>query len=116
MSLFDELRSYGVNVDEGISRLGGNENLYKRLLGTFTGTISNYYVTPDFPPENCKETIEKAHTIKGIAGNLSITPVYDAYSQIVSLLRSDQTEEAKKVIKEVLNVQEEIISCIKKYM
>lgn len=116
MSLFEELKSYGVNIDEGINRLGGNEGLYKRLLGTFTSTIVNYYITPDFEAENCEEIINKAHTIKGIAGNLSITPVYDAYTQIVALLRSNQTEEAKKVIRNILPVQEEIISCIKKYM
>ena len=32
MSLFEELKAMGVNIDEGLKRLNGNETLYKRLL------------------------------------------------------------------------------------
>ena len=32
MNLLDELRTLGVDVDDGLKRLMGNEKLYKRLL------------------------------------------------------------------------------------
>ena len=34
MNLLDKLRAMGVDVDDGLKRLMGNEKLYKRLLGS----------------------------------------------------------------------------------
>ncbi len=115
MELFDELTALGVNVDDGVNRLGGNEALYKKLLGTFVKTVKGYDIKPDFDSENYDDITEKAHAIKGIAGNLSITPVYEGYTQIVSLLRSKEPERAKDVLKKILPVQVEIMGCIEKH-
>lgn len=116
MDLFEELRGLGVNIDEGLNRLGGNEALYKRLLGTFTKSIKSYSLNPDFGSDEYVEITEKAHAIKGVSVNLSITPIYEAYSQIVSLMRCDQPDKAKDVLKNVLPVQDKIVNCIEKYM
>ena len=47
-------------------------------------------------------------------GNLSITPLYKSYTQIVNLLRENNPEEAKKILLETIPVQDEIIACIEK--
>lgn len=116
MSLFDELKALGVDVDGGLKRINGNENLYKRLLGTFVKTIKAHNVAVDFDCNAYAEEIEKAHAIKGTAGNLSITPIYESYTEIVNLLRADQPNEAKLILEKILPVQEEILQCIEKYM
>lgn len=115
MSLFEELKGFGVNIDEGLERLMGNASLYERMLGKFTELLENSSVQPDFDCENYDEIIEKAHTIKGATGNLSIQPLYMAYTEIVSLLRSKQPEQAKEVLVKILPVQTEIVNCIEKY-
>ena len=115
MSLFEELKALGVNIDEGLKRINGNERLYTKLLGSFTKTIENQSVSPDFDGNDCTETIEKAHAIKGTSGNLSITPVYEAYTEIVNLLRTGKPEQARPILEKILPVQEEIVQCIKKY-
>lgn len=116
MSLFDELRELGVDIDDGLKRLGGNESLYSRLLGSFVKTMKEQVVDPDFDCNEYTETTERAHTIKGIAGNLSIAPVYTAYTEIVNLLRGGKPEEAKKVLMDVIPVQESIMQCIERNM
>lgn len=116
MTLFEELKALGVDIDDGLKRLGGNENLYKRLLGSFVKAIDTHSVSPDFDMNDYSQEIEKAHAIKGTAGNLSITPVYKAYTEIVNLLRAGEPEKAKPILEEVLPVQKEIIQCIEKYM
>ena len=77
MSLFEELKGLGVDVDGGLKRINGNEKLYTKLLGSFTKSINTYHVGADFDGTDYNETIEKAHAIKGVSGNLSITPVYE---------------------------------------
>ncbi len=112
MSLFEELKAMGVNIDEGLKRLNGNETLYKRLLGSFIKTIQTHSVRPDFDQTDYNEVIEKAHAIKGASGNLSITPVYESYTEIVNLLRAGQPEQAVPLIEKILPIQDEIVKCI----
>ncbi len=115
MDVLEELKTLGVNVEEGLKRLNNNEKLYRRLLGSFVKAISVNYVGVDFDSADCQSAIEKTHTIKGTAGNLSITPIYEAYSQIVDLLRTGKPEEAREELEKILPVQESIIQCIEKH-
>ncbi|MCD7837029.1 MAG: Hpt domain-containing protein [Lachnospiraceae bacterium] len=116
MELLDELRNIGVDVDEGIERLMGNTSLYERMLFKFADMMKNISVSPDFDDSNYSEITEAAHAVKGSAGNLSITPIYEAYTEIVSLLRAGRTEQAKEIIKGIQPVQADIIACIERYM
>ena len=115
MGLLEELETLGVNVGEGLQRLNGNRAFYERMLGKFTDNIQKYYVDTDFDNSDYTEITEKAHTIKGTAGNLSITPVYEAYTEIVNELRAGRPDAAKERIEKVLPVQNAIIACIEKY-
>lgn len=115
MTLLEELKSLGVDVQEGLERLGGNEALYTKLLGSFVKSIETHYVQPDFDNNDYQDIIEKTHALKGTSGNLSLTPIYKAYTEIVDLLRAGQPEQAKEKIEKILPVQEEIIRCIEKY-
>ena len=116
MSLFEELKDLGVNVDEAVERFMGNEGLYEKMLKKFPDMINKASVEPDFDCSDCTEIIEKTHAIKGAAGNLSLTPLYEAYTKIVDLLRGNQPEQAKTIIKEIQPVQAQIMACIEKYM
>lgn len=115
MGLFEDLKALGVDVDGGLKRLGNNQGLYKRLLNTFVKSMKGQMVQPDFDTTNYEDVKEKAHAIKGTSGNLSITPVFEAYSEIMDLLRAGKPEEAKAILEKVIPVQEEIIRCIEKY-
>lgn len=115
MSLFDQLRALGVDIDGGLKRINGNEALYTRLLGSFVKTIKAHTVRPDFDAADCTEAIEHTHAIKGTAGNLSITPIYEGYTEIVNLLRTGQPEEARKILEKMMPIQEQIIECIEKH-
>ena len=116
MGLFEDLKDLGVDVDGGLQRINGNEKLYTRLLGTFVKAIKGQAVSPDFDSNDYEDVKEKAHALKGTSGNLSITPVYEAYTEIMNLLRAGRPDEAKQLIAKIIPVQEQIVSCIEKYM
>lgn len=116
MSLFEELRALGVDVDGGLKRINGNEKLYTKLLGSFVKGVKTYNVQADFDAVDCNEMIEKTHAIKGTSGNLSITPVYEAYTKVVDLLRAGNPEDARVILKEILPVQAQIVECIERHM
>jgi FOG: HPt domain len=115
MGLLEDLKALNVNVDEGLERMMGNSSLYERMLVKFIKVMNDLEVSPDFDNNDYAEIIEKTHTIKGASGNLSITPIYEAYTEIVNLLRSDKPDEAKQILRDILPVQKEILACIEKY-
>lgn len=112
MSLLEELKTLGVNVEEGISRLNHNEALYVRMLSKLVGMVEKAPVEPDFDFQDYQDVIEKAHALKGATGNLSVTPLYEAYTKIVDLLRAGDPAQANEVLRGILPVQKEILDCI----
>ena len=116
MELFEELKTLGVDVEGGLRRINNNAKLYTRLLGTFVKSIEGQSVAPDFDEAQVAEAVEKAHAIKGTAGNLSITPVYEAYTKVVDLLRAGQIDDARPILQEIQPVQAAIVDCIKGHM
>jgi hypothetical protein len=44
-----------------------------------------------------------------------LTPLYEAYTEIVDLLRAGKPEEARKILKDILPVQEQILNTINQY-
>lgn len=116
MGLLEELSTLGVNVEEGTKRLMGNAALYEKMMGTFTKMMADSSIkVEDFDCDDCTALIEKTHAIKGATGNLSLTPIYEAYTEIVALLRGNEPAKAKEVYERVLPVQTEIITCIENY-
>ena len=115
MGMIEDLKELGVNTEEGLKRLNGNQSFYERMLRSVTKMLEKDPVDPEFPVDDYGDIIEKTHAIKGATGNLSLTPLYEAYTQIVNLLREGKPEEARKILKDILPVQEQILNTINQY-
>ncbi len=115
MDLITELKEMGANTDEAIARFMNNSALYQKMLLKVPANVEKLPVLSFMESGDNETATANAHTIKGVAGNLSLTPLYTAYTEIVNLLRAGKPDEAKKVLVDILPVQEQMISCIKKY-
>lgn len=115
MDLIQELKEMGVNPDEGVQRMGGNIPLYEKMLVMLKDMIKDSPVRMDFDCNDYNDIIESAHAIKGAAGNLAITPLYELYAEITNLLRAKQPERAKEVLEKALPTQKAILDCIERH-
>lgn len=115
MSLLDELKENGADTADGLNRLMNNEAIYVKLLKKLPDSISQQEVLPFIDSGDIETATRNAHTIKGVTGNLSITPLYKNYTEIVNLLRAGKVDEARKLYVETVPVQEKFIEIIKKY-
>ena len=88
MLTIDALREYGANVEEGLSRCINNEALYLRLVGTVVDEKSFDKLREALAADNLDEAFEAAHALKGVLGNLALTPIYDKVVEITELLRA----------------------------
>ncbi len=116
MDLLQDLKVIGINTDEGVQRMGGNASLYQKMLVKLKDMIKDSPVRMDFDVNDYADIIDAAHAIKGAAGNLAITPIYELYTEFVKLLREQQPEEAKKTLEKALPVQNAFVDCIEKYL
>ena len=117
MSLFEELKTLGVDVDEGLERVVDAEPLYEMMLGMFIDTVnSNPIEIADFDAEGLDVLIERVHILKGLTGNLAMTPLFEGYMQMLDLLRTNRPKEAKEKYERICPVQAAIMDCIKRRM
>lgn len=112
MDILEELKELGVDVDEGLDRFMKNEGLYKRMLAKVPSNIKKLEILPFIEAGDNQTALANAHTLKGITGNLSLTPLFKAYTDIVALFRADKPEEAKALLLEIIPVQDKIVACI----
>lgn len=114
MSMITELQELGADVDDAMRRFMNNAALYERMLGKLPATVKDKNVMEFIEAGNIETAIENAHTLKGVMGNLSVTPLYKAYTEITNLLRENKPDEARSILEECLPVQEQVIACIEK--
>lgn len=112
MDILEELRELGVDIDEALERFMKNEGLYKRMLAKLPSNIDNLKILPFIEAGDNQTALSNAHTLKGVTGNLSLTPLYKAYTEIVALFRAGKPQEAKALLLETIPVQDKIVACI----
>lgn len=108
----DELMALGINVDEALERFMGKQSLFERMLNKLPKAVKDYEVLEYFITKDYETAVANAHTLKGVTGNLSVTPLYNAYTEIVNLLRANNPDEAQKILEDILLKQEKIVAYI----
>lgn len=112
MGLIDELAALNCNTQEAEKRFMNNTSLYVKMLKKFPAAAEETPVMPLIESGDLEAAAAAAHTLKGVTGNLSLTPLYEAYTEIVTALRNSDGEKARKMLEEIIPVQEKILSCI----
>ena len=83
----EDLRAYGANVEEGLNRCVNNEAFYLRLVGKVAAEPAFEQLEKAVGDKALDEAFEAAHKLKGVLGNLALTPLYEPVSEMVELLR-----------------------------
>lgn len=116
MSFMEELKNLGVDTDEGLDRVMGDTDLYEMMLGMFIDSVNtNPVKVEDFDGSDVNELIERVHMLKGVTGNLAITPLFINYTEVLGLLRSGKNGEAKERFQQMLPVQAKVLECISRH-
>lgn len=115
MSFLKELESLGVDVQEGLDRVMGDESLYEMMFGMFVSSVQSSAIRlEEFDGASLDELTGKIHSLKGTTGNLSIEPLFTRYEKALTLLRAGQPAQAKAVYQELVPIQDDILQCIQR--
>lgn len=85
--LFDDLRKAGCDPETGMRRLMNNEELYTSYLTNYPSYSAKLNFEGDYRRGDRVSAEKHAHILKGLTGNLSLDPLYAAYTSVVDCLR-----------------------------
>ena len=88
MLTIDALREIGVEPEEGLNRCMNNEGFYLQLVKMVPGDGGFQKLEDSLGKQDLDGAFEAAHALKGVLGNLALTPLYEPVQEITELLRS----------------------------
>jgi signal transduction histidine kinase/CheY-like chemotaxis protein len=95
----------GVNIKDGLKRVGGNKRLYRDLLIKFAEKHGNasQQIADALRISDRLEAERIAHTIKGVAGNLGIKPVQSVAEKLEHAIRESDSS-AKTILDDFTSI------------
>ena len=108
MITIEKLNDFGANTSEGLSRCYGNEMLYLRLVGMIPAEANFDKLKEAIDKGDLNAAFEAAHALKGVLGNLSLTPMYKKSVEITELLRSRTQTDYAPLLAELFEMKDEL--------
>lgn len=93
MCRFQEIfDAYGADYKATMGRFLNNETMYLKFLDMMFKDENMDKLGNALEAGDYEEAFAAGHTLKGVTGNMGLTPLYDAVCAIVEPLRTHQTE------------------------
>lgn len=89
-NLREVFQKYGGDYETTMARFMGNEQMYLRILSMLPRDENLHKLGQALQAGDYPAAFDAAHTLKGMAGNLGLTPLYQAVCAIVEPLRAGE--------------------------
>jgi len=104
-----------INVEEGVKRVMNNSKLYAKLLLKFKDDLSFSDMEAALKTGNLEKAQIAAHTLKGLAANLSLVELHKQSVEIETQIKAgsvnpDQIAAVKNVFERTLAETEKVIA------
>lgn len=116
-----QLEENGADVETTLKRFMGNEAIYQKFLGKFPADPNYTNLGANLESGAFEEAYKCAHALKGVVGNLGLTPIFQKVSDLVEELRNKAADEvdaarANELWQEIKTVYEKFIAIINENM
>ena len=98
----DRLRACGADMDGAMDRFLGDGEFYRECFQMFLRDPAFAALDGAMARKDTAAAFDAAHTLKGVSGNLGLTPFYKAVCALVELLRRGGTESPVEEYRAVL--------------
>ena len=110
MITVDALKQWGANTEEGLQRCMNNEALYLKLMNMFLENNSFNELKEALSNGDLDKAFQAAHALKGVLGNLSLTPLFDIDFEITELLRNRTKMDYSELLQKYENKYSELLA------
>ena len=101
MITIDDLNRFGANTQEGLERCMNNEAFYLRLVNMALADANFEKLSAAVGNGDKQASFEAVHALKGMIGNLSLTPLYDPILEMTELLRAGDDADYPAILKQI---------------
>lgn len=105
----DSLRDFGANVDEGLERCMGMEDFYLEMIEMGLSDERFENLGPAFESGNLDDAFELVHALKGVIGNLALSPLYNTICELTEHLRSREQIDYKPLYDKLMAQRKELL-------
>ena len=104
----DSLKEFGANINEGLERCMGMEDFYIEMIELGINDKLFDDLGPLLDDGKLDEAFEKVHALKGVIGNLALTPLYQTINDLTEHLRAKDEIDYKPLYEKLIS-QRDII-------
>ncbi|MEG0784262.1 MAG: Hpt domain-containing protein [Christensenella sp.] len=99
--LLEKLKVYGADIEGAMGRFLGDVDLYKTCFTAFVQDEAFEKLGEAITDSDYEKAFECAHTLKGITGNMGLTPLYKVIYDMVELLRKHEYADIRHCYAEI---------------
>ena len=103
MITLEQLRAWGADIDDAMPRCLNNEAFYLRLVGKAVEEPAFDRLREALEADDLDKAFEQAHALKGVTGNLALTPIDKPVREMTELLRSRTDMDYGPLLAEILS-------------
>ena len=92
MLTIEKLIEYGADTADGLERCLNDESFYLELIPSALDRANYERIETSVRSGDLDHAFEAAHALKGVLGNLALTPIYTPVSEMTELLRARRAD------------------------
>ena len=112
MLTIEQLEEFGVNTKEGLNRCMNKEAFYFKMLKMGLANDSFEKLEKALAAGNLEEAFESAHALKGVLGNLALTPIYKPLAEMTEMLRAKRDADYVKIYQPILELRNKLLALV----
>lgn len=106
----EELQEFGADTKEGLTRCMNMEAFYFKMIkmGLSDGHFES--LEESLSSKNLEVAFESAHALKGVIGNLALTPIYKPLAEMTEMLREGQSADYVTMYKPIKEMRDKLLA------
>ncbi len=109
MLTIEVLKTFGADTGDGLKRCLDNEAFYLKLVSKALEDKNFDMLEEAVAAGDLDNAFEAAHSLKGVLGNLALTPIYKPVYDITELLRARTDTDYTSLIREISDKREQLV-------
>ena len=113
MLTLESLRAWGADTAAGMNRCMNNETFYLKMIEKAMQDPSYDSLKQAVESGDLSHAFEIAHALKGVTGNLALTPLDTPVREITELLRSRTETDYTPFLEEIITRKNELTELLR---
>ncbi len=106
----ESLKEFGADINEGLARCMNNEEFYLKMITMGLADERFEALGSVLEAKDLDTAFEIAHALKGVLGNLALTPIYEPVSEMTERLRAGEDADYMSLYNLMKEQREKLLS------